>query len=74
MRPSSWHPAHTGTVTARATGPFIDHPDDTVTAMGTGQDLTSGLEPGCTSWGIPHQGRSPAQTIAWMDTDTWQHG
>jgi len=40
VRPSSWHPAHTGTVTARATGPFIDidHPDDTVTAMGAGQD------------------------------------
>jgi hypothetical protein len=33
----STDPAHTGTVTTRAAGPFIeiDHPDGTVTAMGT---------------------------------------
>jgi hypothetical protein len=33
-------PAHTGTVTTRAAGPFIeiDHPDGTVTAMGAGHD------------------------------------
>jgi hypothetical protein len=36
----STDPAHTGTVTTRAAGPFIeiDHPDGTVTAMGIGQD------------------------------------
>jgi hypothetical protein len=36
----STDPAHTGTVTARPAGPFIeiDHPDGTVTEMGIGQD------------------------------------
>lgn len=36
----STDPAHTGTVTTRAAGPFIeiDHPDGSVTAMGVGQD------------------------------------
>ena len=36
----STDPAHTGTVTTRAAGPYIeiDHPDGTVTAMGIGQD------------------------------------
>ena len=26
------------------------------------------------SWGIPHQGRSPAQTITWMDAETCNMG
>lgn len=36
----STDPAHTGTVTTRAAGPFIeiDHADGTVTTMGIGQD------------------------------------
>lgn len=36
----STDPAHTGTVTTRPSGPFIeiDHPDGTVTLMGIGQD------------------------------------
>jgi hypothetical protein len=36
----STDPAHTGTVTTRPSGPFIeiDHPDGSVTTMGIGQD------------------------------------
>src|SRR6266702_6496030 len=36
----STDPAHTGTVTTRPSGPFIeiDHPDGSVTLMGIGQD------------------------------------
>jgi hypothetical protein len=36
----STDPAHTGTVTTRPSGPFIeiDHPDGSVTAMGIGSD------------------------------------
>jgi hypothetical protein len=36
----STDPAHTGTVTTRPSGPYIeiDHPDGTVTAVGIGQD------------------------------------
>ena len=36
----STDPAHTGTVTTRPSGPFIeiDHPDGSMTIMGVGQD------------------------------------